>query len=357
MKRPAVGLLAALALAPAADGYVEGVLSLQYVISESEVVVEGTVSKVDRENQTAELKIGRSLKGKCAYDVIRMNLGVGQAWHPEALRRHLVVGAPALMFYNAGRQSQTYLNRFFFQLYGDPAAPPDQAWWNFTHVEIKMNRTFNGSVAELSDLVQKVLAGRAKPPPPDEKLPTIEPAHLRALPGPLDAVADEAALPAPFVKRALTLGRPRAPELPAEVRPGLRVDVYEGQWTALPDFAKLAPLRTVAAPQPDVAPRPRDVHYGLRFSGFVEVPREGLWTFTTSSNDGSRLFVGREEVVDNDHHHGVIEKSGALPLKAGKHALTLLYFQEGGHTVLELHWEGPGQPRERIPPAAFSHAP
>lgn len=357
MKRAALALLAATALATSAPAYVEGVLSLQYVISESEVIAEGVVEKADRETQTAEIRITGSLKGKCHYEVLRLNLGVGQAWHPEALRKHVVVGAPALVFYNAGRQSQTYLNRFFFQLYGDASAPPERTWWNFTHVEIKMNRTFNGSAAELAEVVRKVLAGRMKPPPPDEKLPPIEPAHLRALPGPLEAVADEAALPAPFLKRELRLGKPRAPESPAAARPGLKLEIFEGEWTALPDFSKLDPRRRAVAPQPGLEARPRERHFALRFSGFVEVPREGSWTFTTISNDGSRVFVAREEAVDNDHHHGVVEKSGALPLKAGKHALTVLYFQEGGHAALELHWEGPGQPREKIPAAAFSHTP
>jgi hypothetical protein len=353
MRRLALPVLAALATATPAPAYVDSVLSLQYVIAESQVIAEAKVEKVDKENQTAELVVGRSLKGKCHYERIRMNLGVGQAWHPEAIRRHLVPGAPAIVFYNAGRQSQTYLNRFFFQLYGDPAAPPEKAWWNFTHVEVKMNRTFNGPVPELAEIVEKVLAGRAKPPPPDEKLPIIEPLHLRALPGPLEPVRDETALPAPFVRRALLLGKPREPLNPPDAVPGLCFEVYEGSWTALPDFAQLKPVKSGTAPQPDVEVRGRETAFALRFTGFLDVPRDGTWTFSVASNDGSKLFVAREEVVDNDHHHGVVEKSGILPLKAGKHPFAVVYFQDGGHTALEVHWEGPGTAKQRIPAGAF----
>src|SRR5262249_19217214 len=36
----------------------------------------------------------------------------------------------------------------------------------------------------------------------------------------------------------------------------------------------------------------RSDNVGLEFRGFVEIPREGVYTFTTSSDDGSLLFIG-----------------------------------------------------------------
>ena len=197
----AVVLAAALAGAPAAGAYVEAVYPLQQVINESEVIVEGVIEKADPETKTAVIKTGRTLKGKCAYPLIRMNIGVGQMWHPEAIWPHLVPGAPVLVFYNQSLQSQTYLNRFFFQLYGDASAPPEKAWWNLTHIEIRMNRTFHGTVAELTKLVRDILVGRAKPPAPDPKMPPISKEQVLELP-PYPEPQDPAKLPACFCKRA-----------------------------------------------------------------------------------------------------------------------------------------------------------
>lgn len=198
-------LLATFAAAAAlpAGAYVEAMMPLQQVLNESEVIAEGTIEKVDPKNKTAVVRISKSLKGKCGYEQIKMTFGGGQIWHPDAIQKHLVVGAPAIIFYNAGRQAEMYLNRFFFQLYGDAAAPPEKAWWSFTHIEIRMNRTFNGSVAELSDTVQKVLAGKSKPPAPNQKLPPVGPEHVKALPAHGEPAVEEAALPPPFLKAGL----------------------------------------------------------------------------------------------------------------------------------------------------------
>jgi hypothetical protein len=183
-----------------AGAYVEAVYTLQQVMAESEIIVEGVIEKADNETKTGIIKTGKCLKGKCDYPLIRMNIGVGQIWHPEAIWPHLVPGAPVLVFYNQGRQSQTYLNRFFFQLYGDAGAPPDKAWWNFTHIEIRMNRTFYGTVPELSKLVADILAGKAKFPSPDPKMPPISKEQALALP-PHPKPQDFASLPACFAKK------------------------------------------------------------------------------------------------------------------------------------------------------------
>jgi hypothetical protein len=334
--------------------YVEAVYPLQQVLNESEVIAEGVIEKVDVQNHTAFLKVTRSLKGQCAYAIIRMNFSGGQAFHPDAIKKHLVVGAPALIFYNAGRQAEVYLNRFFFQLYGDAGAAPEKAWWTFTHIEIRMNRTFVGPVPELSDLVGKILAGKAKPPAPDGKIPPMDAATLKALPAPLEAVADEAALPLPFARHvAKAAAKVRDPENPPSTSPGLAYDYFEGQWTSLPDFKTLKPVKSGTTAEFSNVHRGRETHFGFRFSGYIDVPREGVYTFRTLSNDGSKLLIGGQEVVSNDHHHGAVEQAGEIALKPGKHAIALTYFQEGGATVLEVYWEGPELPRQKIPPAAL----
>jgi len=179
--------------------YVEAIYPLQQVLTESSVIVEGTVESHDGQKKIAVIKTGKALKGQNPYEKIRITYAGGQFWHPEGIPKHFVPGAPALIFYNEARQSQVYLNRFFFQIYGDAGAPPEKAWWSMTHIEIRMNRTFNGPVPELTELVRKVLSGKEKPPAPVAKIPPIELSHVKALPAHGEP-ADDAKLPVPFRK-------------------------------------------------------------------------------------------------------------------------------------------------------------
>ena len=67
--------------------------------------------------------------------------------------------------------------------------------------------------------------------------------------------------------------------------------------------------------------------YGIKFTGFVKVPAEGLYTFYTKSDDGSRLYLGDRLVVDNDGLHSAAEITGMIRLAAGLHPITITYFQ------------------------------
>jgi hypothetical protein len=343
----------ALLLASPAGAYIETLYPLAQFIAESDVIAEGTVEKVDEKTRTCLIKVAKSLKGRCGYETIRVTVGGGQEWHPEAVMRHLKVGEPAVIFYNAERRAELYINRFFCQMYGDASKPPDKAWWTFTHVEVHCNRTFAGTAEELSKTVTDHLSGRAKAPAPDPKLPPITALHLKAL-----SVWGEPTdkLPVSFAKaEPARSARLREPENPDASAPGLSYQYYLGQWTELPDFAALQPAATGVAAQIDLSKRTQDDHFALRFSGFLEAPRDGTYTLTTVSDDGSKLFVGKTEVVSNDGQHAATEKSGEIALKKGRHAITLLYFENEGGEHLEVFWEGPELPRQKISASALSH--
>jgi hypothetical protein len=343
--------VALFAAARSSSAYIEELYSLAQFISKSEVIAEGAIEKVDPKTQTCFVKIARSLKGRCGYETIRMSMGGGQEWHPEVVMRHLKVGAPAVIFYNEERRAEIYINRFFCQLYGDASQPPEKAWWTFTHIEIHCNRTFAGTAEELSRTVSDVVAGKAKPPPPDTRLPAITPVHLRLLP-----VWGEppGALPASFAKRDAPKGpKPRLPEDPPTSIPGLAYQYYHGQWTELPDFDALKPVATGSTDQFEISRRTQEEHLGFRFTGFIEIPTDGTYTFYTVSDDGSKLWIGRTEVVSNDGCHAAQEQGGEILLKKGKHAITVAFFQNEGGLQLDVLWEGPDLPKQKIAPASL----
>ncbi len=136
---------------------------------------------------------------------------------------------------------------------------------------------------------------------------------------------------------------------------GLRFEGFEGTWDALPDFDKLEAVASgeVEAPTEEAYKSANSEHYGLRFRGFLKVPREGLYTLSTASDDGSRLAIGEQVVVNNDGLHGVLKRGGLIRLKQGFHPVEVTFFEQGGMEKLEVSWEGPDLPAQIIPKEAW----
>ena len=97
--------------------------------------------------------------------------------------------------------------------------------------------------------------------------------------------------------------------------------------------------------------------FGLTLSGFIRVPRQGIYTFYLSSDDGSRLEIGGRVVVDHDGYHSQSVKTGQVGLRRGWHPISVRYFQGGGGMALGLEVEGPGVSRRDVPAHWLAHRP
>ena len=73
---------------------------------------------------------------------------------------------------------------------------------------------------------------------------------------------------------------------------GLDYKCCEAAGEVLPDFNQLPILKTGTTANFDLEVMARKTHVGLQFTGYLEVPRDGIYTFYTKSDDGSQLFVG-----------------------------------------------------------------
>ncbi len=96
-------------------------------------------------------------------------------------------------------------------------------------------------------------------------------------------------------------------------------------------------------------------YFGLILNGYINVPKEDVYTFSVLSNDGSRLYVADELVVDNDKQHGAYEKKGEIVLQKGWHKIKLSYFQAGGGKNLKVYWQGTEIQKKEIPGSVLSH--
>ena len=140
---------------------------------------------------------------------------------------------------------------------------------------------------------------------------------------------------------------------PANTTAGLHYQYYEGNWRELPDFNMLAPEKEGNLAWPTLAPRNRDEHFAFRYTGYIDVPADGEYTFYTSSDDGSQLFIDSHLVVDNNGLHSLHERSGTIGLQRGKHALTVTFFESTGGQEFDVSYEGPGIGKSAIPAASL----
>jgi len=133
-----------------------------------------------------------------------------------------------------------------------------------------------------------------------------------------------------------------------KVNPGIRYEYYEGMWKKLPDFDKLELVKEGYNPVFDVTQRNRNTRYGFRYTGYINILVDGIYTFYTTSDDGSSLWLHNIKLIDNDGNHTLTEKKNNIPLKAGLHPITVLYFQLGGNQDFTVEIEGPGMERQIV---------
>jgi hypothetical protein len=149
----------------------------------------------------------------------------------------------------------------------------------------------------------------------------------------------------------------RPPENPANTIPGLSYRYFEGSWNSLPNFAALTARTNGTAAGFSISRRLRNDQFAFEFTGFVDAPADGTYTFSTASDDGSQLFIGATRVVDNDGLHGVQTRSGRIGLRAGRHAIRVTFFEQGGGEDLIVRWSGPGFAEQSIPDTRLSRNP
>ncbi len=90
--------------------------------------------------------------------------------------------------------------------------------------------------------------------------------------------------------------------------------------------------------------------FSVRWQGTVEAQFTEVYTFITRSDDGVRLWVDGQKVIDHWTEHGSTEDSGTIALTAGqKYNLTMEYFEGGGGAVAALSWSSPSTTTRIIP--------
>jgi hypothetical protein len=107
--------------------------------------------------------------------------------------------------------------------------------------------------------------------------------------------------------------------------------------TKMPDLGKMVPFAALLTDSFIVQPQEftegfpgvlmQDEWFAIRFEGNFQIPRDGSYAFALESDDGAIFYIDGEKVIDNDGLHATKTVKAIKPLKAGRHALRLDYFQ------------------------------
>ena len=114
-----------------------------------------------------------------------------------------------------------------------------------------------------------------------------------------------------------------------------------GTLIQLPDLQTLTPFRTFTITNLDIPGRPCEQgfpgvgidvieNFAIRFRGFLNIETAGTYNFALSSDDGSRLHINGNRIIDHD---GLATRArgnpgrGSVVLTAGLHDVEVQYFQ------------------------------
>jgi hypothetical protein len=95
--------------------------------------------------------------------------------------------------------------------------------------------------------------------------------------------------------------------------------------------------------------------FAFEFTGYIKIAKDGIYNFFTRSDDGSKLFIDDEEVVDNDGNHGTVEKNGKAGLKKGYHKIRVIYYDAGGDNELKVLIQAEEGVKAEIPASLLFH--
>ena len=139
------------------------------------------------------------------------------------------------------------------------------------------------------------------------------------------------------------------------VKPGIAYKYYEP--TGKIDMASINnnPTATGTADLISHEKKKRPEKYAFEFSGYIRIDKDAIYTFFTDSDDGSKLFIDDEEIVNNDGNHGNVEKNGRAALKKGYHQIKVLYFDSGGGNSLKVSMQAEGGKKQVIPASLLFH--
>lgn len=138
------------------------------------------------------------------------------------------------------------------------------------------------------------------------------------------------------------------------VQPGLQCAYYPGAYKSA-TLMKGQPAATYTVSNVEVPKEANADSFGVKFSGYLNIPQDGVYSFYLTCDDGGILKVGPLETVNNDGWHPPMEKSGQAALKKGLQPIALDFVEGGGGYTLKLKYSLNGSAPVDVPSGWLMH--
>lgn len=93
-------------------------------------------------------------------------------------------------------------------------------------------------------------------------------------------------------------------------------------------------------------------NFSVRWTGQLRVPTTGNYTIGFNGDDGYRVYVNGQRIINNWRDQSPTYRTGNINLTGGRnYSITVEYYERGGGAVAQLYWTGPGISRTIIPAA------
>lgn len=136
---------------------------------------------------------------------------------------------------------------------------------------------------------------------------------------------------------------------PGPVSNGLEYAVYQGRFRTVNRIESATPTATGTCSTIHLKVTNIEDNFALRFVGYYKAPEDGIYDFTTTSDDGSCLYIDSERIVDNDGDHSSGMRRGQVALAKGLHAIKVLYYEGAGGQQLDVTVTTPSGKEQPIP--------
>ena len=138
--------------------------------------------------------------------------------------------------------------------------------------------------------------------------------------------------------------------------PGCLYTYHRGEFKMSSDVLASPVVSKGTMPVPSIAGAPDEDHFGYVFTGYIDVPEEGLWEFALRSDDGSILEIDGRLAVNNDGSHSDYTATGQAALRKGFHRFRLVYLEDYEGQTLQWAWKAPSTAKfEDIPQENILH--
>ena len=98
-----------------------------------------------------------------------------------------------------------------------------------------------------------------------------------------------------------------------------------------------------------------DDNFSARWTGTITPPTSGTYTFWTKTDDGVRLWIDGEQLINQWSNQAPTTYSATISLQADTPVLIRMdYYEAGGIAVAQLEWRPPTLEREVVPTSALS---